>query len=155
MKRIVNIGFLLIILAAGCRGQKVNSAEESEDKRQEIAIILLEKDLYGGTEEKSLEVIREEASLKAFYSKINRTRKPGLKVPQIDFKKDMLLLYCPGNTNSVLDENSVSLDIQEDTLEFAMSNTSKEENYNSVLLQPFYLFKLPLDEREVHLLEQE
>ena len=39
-------------------------------------------------------------TLRSFYSRINRTRKPGLPLPNIDFTKEMVLIHCSGSQNA-------------------------------------------------------
>lgn len=146
-------GLLILLLIFACRGQMVEATSKSESKADSVSMDLIQEDLYGGSQEKTLEVFKDQESLKKFYAQLNKSRKPGLRAPSVDFDEVMLLLYCPGNTTEILDMEAASLLIKEENLEFQPPAQANQEFTNSALLQPFYLYKLPLDERQIVLKE--
>ncbi len=97
-------------------------------------------------------VIRDTKSLNKFYKEINKTRKPGLPTPMVDFSRDMLVLVClgeqKGKKNPVLsklketdEEISVAVEI--------VGNDENEEIKDSPTYFPFYLYKMPLVDKTV------
>jgi len=97
-------------------------------------------------------VIRDTKSLNKFYKEINKTRKPGLPTPTVDFSRDMLVLVClgeqKGKKNPVLsklketdEEISVAVEI--------VGNDENEEIKDSSTYFPFYLYKMPLVDKTV------
>ena len=100
--RVLWYGILLAMLS--CNGQKkvANQAEANAKALTAIGLELLVRDDYSGTDEPESRVITDMKTLKGFFSKVNRTRKPGIPVPEVDFTKEMLLLVCSGERNDGL-----------------------------------------------------
>ncbi len=97
-------------------------------------------------------VIRDAKSLNKFYGEINKTRKPGLPVPMVDFSKDMLVLVCLGEQKgekklvlSKLTETDQGMTIAVEVLE--------KEKDGEIAVQPmyfpFYLYKMPLVDKDL------
>lgn len=97
-------------------------------------------------------VIRDAKSLNKFYGEINKTRKPGLPVPMVDFSKDMLVLVCLGEQKgekklvlSKLTETDQGMTIAVEVLE--------KEKDGEIVVQPmyfpFYLYKMPLVDKDL------
>ncbi len=97
-------------------------------------------------------VIRDAKSLNKFYGEINKTRKPGLPVPMVDFTKDMLVLLCLGEQKgekklvlSKLTETDQGMTIAVEVLE--------KEKDGEIAVQPmyfpFYLYKMPLVDKDL------
>lgn len=96
---------------------------------------------YSGFEEEDYFLIRNQEALNTFYGKINRTRKPGLVPPVIDFSQNMLLVWCGDSKTS----NFVDLEIKEGTDSLVVHKLkSKTEKKNNLIISPFSIFKLPL-----------
>ncbi len=83
---------LIMILSFSCKGQKHNLQEDSR-------LRLLVQDGYFPVEEPQVEVIEDMKGLRAFYSKVNQTRKPGLQIPEIDFTTQKVVIACLGKMN--------------------------------------------------------
>lgn len=147
--------FLFLVFINACGGQKLKTDTVPQSIKGGSSLELIVSDLYGGTEDTTLTVIRKQEVLQSFYSKVNRTRKPGLKPPIVDFNKEMLLLFCPGKTNKDLQGQKAFLKESEGLLLFGIDDNSTNDKVQTALLQPFYLYKLPLDDREIQFLDQE
>ena len=80
---------LLVFFTFSCKSQK---PDKGTDKR----LTLLVQDGYFPIENPETQIIRDSKSLKAFFSKVNQTRKPGLPIPEIDFKTHSVLVACMG-----------------------------------------------------------
>jgi hypothetical protein len=108
---LVAIFFVLI----SCNGQKKAAINEVKVVKSELGnhLELIMQEEQGGLDADEILVIRDAKRLKSFFSKINRTRKPGLPVPDIDFAKDMVIIQCTGEESlamlSVLKETDTQV----------------------------------------------
>ncbi|KAG1648923.1 hypothetical protein GQR58_029470 [Nymphon striatum] len=109
----------------------------------------------GGFETDEMLVIRDAKRLKSFFSKINRTRKPGLPVPDIDFLKDMIIIQC-SDGKSQSNTTFLSVVKETDTQIILISNgpsnasdTEKIKSYGS-----FSIYKMPSSTKEILLDKQ-
>lgn len=93
LKSLFIIGSLTLFFLFSCKGQQ-NGATTNRSNME-----VLVKDNYGGDEKERFLVIKDQKSLAEFYGQFNRTRKPGLPVPEIDFNKEMILVWSPGEQN--------------------------------------------------------
>ncbi len=132
--------FLSLVCLLSCKAQK-QLGDQIE------GLVLLEQDGYSGIETFETRVIRDTKSLNKFYTQINKTRKPGLPVPMIDFSREMVLVVCLGKQQG---EHSVTLSKSNETATdltviVQLSNSSKAESANTQpVTNPFYLYKMPL-----------
>jgi len=146
-----NYLIIIFLVLVSCNGQKKAIAEDSTTvSKFDSSLELLVQDEYVGFDTAETMVIRDEKRLRSFYSKINRTRKPGLPVPIIDFSKEMVIVQCSGTQNysglPILlfgkeTEDQVFLDskINEDT-----SDTS-----TALYMSPFCVYKMSLTKKEI------
>ncbi len=135
---------MLISLALclfSCKAQKNLVGERMED------LVLVAKDGYSGIKEYEVMEIRDTKSLNKFYSQINKTRKPGLAVPMVDFSKEMVIVLCMGEqrgermpllskTNETQDELTIAIELPD--------LTSTKNLQATPIVYPFYLYKMPL-----------
>lgn len=135
---------------ASCKAQK----EVNTDLQSDSNLILVAEDGHSGIMEYEALTIRDAKSLNKFYSRINRTRKPGLPVPQIDFSKEMVIVVCMGEQEgnafpiirkSSEDENHISYLVGRGTKTMANSESQNVTSY------PFYIYKAPSSSKEVTL----
>ncbi|MBT8223189.1 MAG: hypothetical protein KJN96_08485, partial [Eudoraea sp.] len=107
--------FILCLLTLGaCKSQEkgTEAAMQPSEQNQELTLIL--SDNYGGSEYVDFQVIRDMKTLRQFFIQVNKTRKPGLPVPDIDFSKEIVLLHCPGKMG---DASASGLFIMDDSSE--------------------------------------
>lgn len=133
-----------------CKTQE--KAIATDQLQNDSQIELVDSDDYSGIVEPENLVIRDTKSLTKFYAKINRTRKPGLPIPTIDFAKHTVLIVCAGeqkpNTKMVLGYGN------EDESELQIHLT-KQKNVTSgdvgitVVTYPFYIYQIPFTEKTV------
>jgi hypothetical protein len=145
------IGMFCFFLMAfnACKSQK-KVEPLAMMSQEETPIILLLSDNYGGTATPQFQVIKDQSALKKFFVSINRTRKPGLPVPEIDFTRDMVVLYCPGETRDghipVLFKKK---DMQDSLLLGIRPVPTNIESSNAPKVMPFTLYKMPLTDKAV------
>ena len=148
--RVLWYGILLAMLS--CNGQKkvANQAEANAKALTAIGLELLVQDDYSGTDEPESRVITDMKILKGFFSKVNRTRKPGIPVPDVDFSKELLLLVCSGERNDGLSPEIVISRSTDTELVLATKHLSKGAvRHTGATTTPFSLYKMPLTERAV------
>jgi len=98
---------LLVLFSFSCKSQKQNL--KSDDRlRLEV------QDGYFPVNHPETQVIEDSKTLKAFYAKVNRTRKPGLPVPEVDFSNQSIVVACMG---AVVTESLPTMSIKKETEE--------------------------------------
>lgn len=138
MKYFLLISFVCLV---SCKAQKDSKMNANENGDWE----LVASDAYSGIEEYEASVISDTKSLGKFYSRINRTRKPGLPLPNVDFSKDVLLVMCLGEQKG---ERTPILAKKEDddkilfTIQLSESDDALN-NENPIISYPFYIYKIP------------
>ncbi len=145
---LIAITFVLV----SCNGQKKAALDDNKNiaSESENQLELVMSEEQGGFEADEMLVIRDSKRLKSFFLKVNRTRKPGLPLPDIDFSQDMLIIQCIGEETH---DNLASLTIFEETNtqvilmekdKIQTKNASSAANSNS-----FCIYKMPLTQKEV------
>lgn len=140
---------LLVLSLVSCKAQKESQEPQSV---QESKFTLVDQDDYSGFFEYDTMVIRDSKSLASFYAQVNKTRKPGLPIPEIDFSKETVLVVCAGEQKgslsselSVLEENEVNMVIGVSIKE----NQDSDKVTSTVISYPFYLYKFPSSNKKV------
>ncbi|MEX0314756.1 MAG: hypothetical protein AB3N18_11305 [Allomuricauda sp.] len=114
---------------------------------------LVATDSHSGILEYEASIISDTKALGKFYSRINKTRKPGLSAPSIDFSKNTLLVICMGEQNGTEkpllkkteDKDNVLITIE---LPEYLDNAPNKETFTSY---PFYIYKLPHTSKTVNI----
>ena len=139
---------LLVSCLFSCRAQNHLAGEKMED------LVLVAQDEYSGFSEFGTMVIRDTKSLNKFYSQINKTRKPGLPVPMIDFSKEMAIVVCLPEQSGGSEPMLSKIDESESELNIAIKlkglKTTENEG-NTSLVNPFYVYKMPLATKTINL----
>jgi len=133
--------FLTLLSMISCKAQQPGG--EPIDGLQ-----LLESDGYGPGEEFEARAIKDQKTLNQFYSLVNRTRKPGLPVPQIDFEREMVLLIQLGTQQG---ERSIQLSKTDETeSELTITVNLQSQNKKDQAIQhPFFLYKMPITDKTI------
>ena len=134
----------VLLFFISCNAQKTTSLKVIKNKSSEYSLVLLLSDMYSGQNLPEIQVIKEPATLQKFFSKINRTRKPGLAVPKIDFEKEIVLIYSAGEQLNVI---TPLIEIKEETETQIILNVlnKKASSLNStqqITTSPFCVYKL-------------
>ncbi len=134
---------VIILQLNSCKTTAQHSLQESNNKGMELLL----NENYSGFEKEEYILIKSQKELNAFYGKINRTRKPGLTPPEVDFNSEMILIWCGDNSAS----NYANLTLNEDDeflgIRKLKSKTSKEES--KLVVSPFSIYKLPLSAKSL------
>lgn len=110
---------------------------------------VLLRDNYSGEISTQSVLIKNQKSLAAFLSKVNRTRKPGLEIPVVDFHKDMVLVWCVGET-MIPDTGLVLLKETDSLYSFKKIAPTKNQALTAVL-SPFVMYLLPHTDKRIEI----
>ncbi len=142
--------FLFSLVQHSCKSQKQSIIEE--ESQEDTRIVLVDSDDYSGVYELETIVIKDVKSLNKFYGQINKTRKPGLPVPIIDFSKNTALIICAGAQES---NKRTILSFGDEDVKQLIINVKKEnmdtekESTTTTTVYPFYLYTIPLTEKSI------
>ncbi len=142
--------FILSFLAFSCNLQKgvVSEQEEMVKKDSQNNLSLIMHEQQGVYPTNQFLVVRDEKTLASFFAKINRTRKPGLALPTIDFSKNILIIQCNGEIEAnVLRALSIEEENKDQVLisDINQTKTDKEvSNANS-----FSIYSMPHTSKEI------
>lgn len=141
--------FYLFFIFATCTAQKsgIGNGKEKEGPNTDIGLTFIAGDAYSNTEIAETRIITDAKSLQKFYSRINRTRKPGLPVPNIDFSKEMVIVRCSGITDNNVTPELYVLEVTEDKLVLGIKEVNKKAS--SAVTTPFIVYRMPRIEKEV------
>lgn len=141
---------ILSIILTNCNAHKKSSdlVGIKNDQNSKTGLTLIVKDFYSNIETPETLLITDSKRLQKFYSRINRTRKPGLPLPNIDFSTEMVLVRCSG----IIEDGAMpSLYIVEETdttIVIGIQETDKVSS-SSAITTPFSLYKMPLTDKVV------
>ncbi|WP_036153523.1 hypothetical protein [Maribacter forsetii] len=136
-----------IIQLNSCKSTAQGNLQESNN----MGMKLLLNENYSGFEQEEYILINNQKDLNAFYGKVNRTRKPGLTPPSIDFNAEMILIWCGDNSAS----HYANLELHEtdDFLELHKLKTTASKEENRFIVSPFSVYKLPLSTKTLKILK--
>ena len=146
----LQVYFIILLTQISCKSQ--NQSVVQDDFQNDSRITLIDTDDYSGIYEAETTVIRDMKSLSKFYAQVNKTRKPGLPVPTIDFSKYTVLAICAGEQKpdtemvaSIADENENKLLVNLKS----KKNAKNDDVAITVITHPFYLYQIPFTEKTV------
>ncbi len=142
---------VVALILASCNGVKKMSMddENTENAGSDNMLELVMQDEAAVFDTDTLLIIRDGKRLKSFFSKLNRTRKPGLPLPTIDFSKEMLVIQC----NAQQDENGIVplylIDETDSEITIGLKRKKLGKNKAPVMSNPFCIYKMPLSSKEI------
>ena len=141
----------LCLLGISCSGQKGVSKDKADayvQNSKELQLVLA--DNYSGVEESEFQVVRDPKALRNFFIQINKTRKPGLPIPEVDFSKELLLIYCAGTT---LGDGGAELFVIEDSQDNIVIGPKERipsgKEVTNITTTPFSIYKMPLTPKDI------
>lgn len=139
---------IAITFLLSCKAQKEGHSPVGEKIEN---MVLVDHDSFSNIETYETIVIKDEKSLRKFYSEINKTRKPGRPLPTVDFSKEMVLLVCLGAQKGK--QNAVLSKVKETDSEISIAVEMIKEQQGEITVQPiyfpFYLYKMPLVDKTI------
>ncbi len=140
------LSMLCILLA--CNGQKKAAADDIDEQVSDSPLTLIMQENYAGTDTVATHIIESQKSLAKFFAKINMTRKPGIPVPQVDFSKDLVVIYCSGNQGNGT-KPLLGLSAETDS-ELVLEMSNKKDDETSATVSPFSIYKMPLTSKKIN-----
>lgn len=136
-----------------CNGQKKIADQKNSDAEERL-LTLIAQDSYSGADSTETIVITNAKALKLFYARVNRTRKPGLPVPEVDFSKEIIVIHC---SNEEIKNNEQRLSVLKETdtemilghSEKVIKDNRESSSINNALVNPFFVYKMPLTDKKV------
>lgn len=148
----VKFSFIFVVvfsLITGCNGQKKAAVDTStEEKEMESPLTLVIQENYAPSDGIETLVITSGKGLSKFFSEVNRTRKPGIPVPQIDFSKEMVIIYCAGKDANGTEPKVMLAEETETELILKMENIKHEDKPTSSV-NPFTIYTMPTTTKQV------
>ncbi|RRQ48862.1 hypothetical protein DZC72_14470 [Maribacter algicola] len=112
---------------------------QDNDENNEMELILSGD--YSGVEKEQLIKIDDQVAFEEFFGQINKTRKPGIPIPDIDFETKSVLLRLKGTSTN--NKSDIALGISSnETLLFNKIKTNSR-NETTAVLTPFFIYTIP------------
>ncbi|WP_150452475.1 hypothetical protein [Arenibacter lacus] len=142
--------YLLLLMGLSCSAQK----KTTSDQESAIPQLVLH-DTHSHLEASHFEVIKDEKSLKLLFAQINKTRKPGIPLPQVDFKKETLLFYGPGMIKGMRNLEIYIQKESQDSIKIVLLDTFDSPKGELITTSPFCLYSLPKTGKTIVFIEKE
>lgn len=147
-----SILLFICLLGISCSGQKgVSKGVKDGSLKNAIKLQLVLEDNYSGVHQTAFQVVRDSKTLRSFFAQINKARKPGLPVPQVDFDREQLLIYCAGTTKGV---GGAGLYVLEDSQHYIIvgpkERTPSAKEGPIATTTPFGIYKMPRTTKKIH-----
>ncbi len=136
----------LAFLSVSCKIQKENSRDEKIMNTEVLSLLV--EDNYFPTDSLETSIIKDSKSLQAFFTRVNMTRKPGIPIPAVDFKKDMVVIVCGGKRNGV-EGLMLAMGRQTDTTQVIHIKEVPNDTENSSISYPFCVYKMARTEKQI------
>lgn len=139
----------IVMLTLSCKTNKNMDSTTTNTPVQEMGLDLVLSDNYGGTELPEVQVIRDPETLKQFFYKINKTRKPGLPVPEIDFGSKTVVIYCTGRMQGTEIPTLAIMQETEDEIRLGVNYPDAQTVEATAVVMPFGLYTLPVTDKKI------
>lgn len=140
--------FSLLLVCLSCKSQKKGNQKNAENVQMERPILVLE-DNYSNIDSSQIGIITDQKALQKFFAQVNKTRKPRLPVPVIDFSKEMVILICAGQQHGNYRHNVTILEPDAKNLTVNVEQEQPSDSLETATSTPFFLYKLPLTEKKI------
>lgn len=94
-------------------------------------------------------VIRDIKALRNFFLQINKTRKPRLSVPEVDFTKEIVVIYCAGINSVQRSVKMVLLKESQDKITLGLKEGTPSQKAGVLETTAFYMYKLPYTQKDI------
>lgn len=144
----------IVLFGMACKSSKESAQNVGDQQAQQDNLTLVFQDDYSGITAPQFMVIKGGKDLKGLFSKINRTRKPGIPVPDIDFAQDLLVVYCSGETTTNTSTGLRSGKETGDTvLVELVALVNPDPVSTAVVTTPICIYKMPLTGKTIALVD--
>ena len=130
------------LLSNSCKSQHISTSILNTSNLELIEIL---HSSYSGFTKEHFQVVKSPEELKVFMGIINRTRKPGIKVPKVNFEENSVVIYCSGETQNA----HVALAIKsstDNTITLSKRDFSTKAT-GIAIISPFILYTIATDKK--------
>ncbi len=151
---IVLLGSIFIVSCKSKQKVKENYAKVKADNFKEIPFTIILQEEHSNIKAPKKTVITNRESLQEVFSVINRTRRPGLATPKVDFDLDQVIAFFLGEKSTGGYTVNIDKIISENKEVVVYYSIQKPKGMASmVLTQPILLVSMPKTEESVKFVE--
>lgn len=143
---------LLLLLAVSfinCKGKKMDSPEKAFGIQSYYELI--HEGSNSNHEEMEVIVVDSQEQMAELYAQINSTRKPGLTIPNVDFKKEVLIFaYAGQKSTGGYNIDITEIEDKEDEKIFLFELKSPQgEMVTMSITSPFKIIKVTHEDKKI------
>lgn len=143
---------ILLLLFISCNAQKGNLNVNSKNTNNgELELIL--RDNYSGLKSPKILVVKEPTALREFYAQINKTRKPGLAIPNLDFNAEMVIVYCAGEQINASAPSMAVVHVNNESIQISIKHT-KATATSGGTTSPFCIYALKRTDKDLRFIKR-
>lgn len=142
-KAIIYLFLLFSLLHVSCKSRATVANHSVEKPKMELIV----EGNHSGFDQEQLLKIKNQEELQSFYGRINRTRKPGLQPPAIDFNEHMLLIWCGGNRS--YDHAKLVVRPGDNYLSVHKIDAKVKKGKEGPVVSPFSIYKLSKSTKKI------
>jgi hypothetical protein len=149
MRLLLIILSLLYFACVGQKGVMHDNGDSSEKDSKKLQLVLEEN--YSGIEQPEYQVVRDQKSLNNLFIQINKTRKPGIPIPGVSFKEEVLLVYCAGTSWGVSNMEMVVAEESPDNITIVLKErSSSQKEIPNATTTPIYIYRMPVTQKAIN-----
>ena len=150
MRRFICLLVIPFFIINACKSQKTSGEDSTDNSQQDKGLTMVMSDLYGGATTELIEVIRSQKGLDKFFLQVNKTRKPGIKPPAVNFEENLVIIYCSGQTNQSALPELYAMDREDKSIYLQKKMPESTDNQaQQAVLMPFGLYIMPLTDKDI------
>ncbi|SDF31614.1 hypothetical protein [Cellulophaga baltica] len=128
---------ILFFFIVSCSAQKTST--KASGNNENLTLIL--SDLHSNIAAPQILVIEEVSSLRTFFATVNKTRKPGLAFPKVDFSKEQIIIYARGENYSTAIPQLRIVD-EDSSVVFIECSSQEPLASTEVMASPFAMYRI-------------
>ncbi|MEN1785442.1 MAG: hypothetical protein AAGF77_09910 [Bacteroidota bacterium] len=136
---------LMALIIVSCKSTGTGSQQRLADEDPRLTLLI--QDGYLRVETPEVAVFSSQKELQAFFAKVNRTRKPGIPVPIVDFSKESVLIACLGEKAGV-----PKMQVTHETATELVVGVKQVDQKEDKIPFPFCVYKIPTTGKQLELL---
>lgn len=134
--------FFSLLLLATCKGADTATSEKDGNLVPFQTLITASQ---SNIESPQQSIIRSQEELETIFSEINKTRKPGIPIPEIDFNKQIIAFVNLGQTSTggyTVTVDKILMKKEKVVIYVGGKSPKPNENVTMMLTTPFTMVKL-------------
>lgn len=143
MSKFLVLAIVSIVCLFNCKSQQ--NLQKGNNDILEMKLVL--RGDYSSFEEEGLFKIDEKSEFEDFFGKINKTRKPGIPIPNIDFKTNSVIIRLKGKSTN--NEPDISLGKSSKEILFFKKRKISSKSPNTAVMTPFFIYSIPKTDKRI------